>query len=38
MGHREDMLDVIKRAYVARGDGDGERAWWQLFIPRASRT
>lgn len=22
MGHREDMLDVIKRAYVARGAGD----------------
>ncbi|WP_234683685.1 nuclear transport factor 2 family protein [Bradyrhizobium monzae] len=22
MGHREDMLDVIKRAYAARGDGD----------------
>ena len=22
MGHREEMLDVIKRAYAARGDGD----------------
>ena len=22
MGHREDMLDVIKRAYAARGEGD----------------
>jgi ketosteroid isomerase-like protein len=22
MGHREDMLDVIKRAYAARGAGD----------------
>ncbi|QOZ55046.1 nuclear transport factor 2 family protein [Bradyrhizobium sp. CCBAU 53338] len=22
MGHREDMLDVIRRAYAARGDGD----------------
>jgi ketosteroid isomerase-like protein len=24
MGHREDMLDVIKRAYAARGDGDAK--------------
>ena len=22
MGHREEMLDVIKRAYAARGEGD----------------
>jgi ketosteroid isomerase-like protein len=24
MGHREEMLDVIKRAYAARGDGDAK--------------
>ena len=24
MGHREDMLDVIKRAYAARGEGDAK--------------